>query len=402
MIYIFGVFAAIQIWFSFVSLKSGLAFYGFVQKELASTLSDLTCKVSLFIPCKGVDQGLRENLQAIFDQQYADYEIIFAVDDEADPAVAAIRSLIEQNATPAKLVIAEKALISGQKVENLRKAVLYADPLSKVFVFTDSDTRPEREWLARIVAPLEREGIGGASGYRWFIAPKPTFASELQSVWNASIATTQGADPRKNFCWGGSMAVSRDTFERLAIRDKWQGTVSDDLVITRSLLAEGLGIAFVPQALVVSFENRTLSEMLEFTTRQIKVTRAYTPHYWLISLLGSGLFLAVMAASIYWLFARSRTAAVAGAATLALVSALSAAKSYIRLKAIRLALPEWDERLRRQIGTHITLFLVTPLLFFYNGLAALFSRRITWRGITYVLKSPTETVIIRPDVGDRT
>lgn len=402
MIYIFGVFAAIQIWLSFVSLKSGIAFYGFVQKELASRLSHLTCKVSLFIPCKGVDQGLRENLQALFDQQYADYEIIFAVDDEADPAVAAIRSLIEQNATPAKLVIAGKALISGQKVENLRKAVLYADPLSKMFVFTDSDTRPEREWLARIVAPLEREGIGGASGYRWFIAPKPTFASELQSVWNASIATTQGSDPRKNFCWGGSMAVSRDTFERLAIRDKWQGTVSDDLVITRSLLAAGLGIAFVPQALVVSFENRTLSEMLEFTTRQIKVTRAYTPHYWLISLLGSGLFLAVMVASIYWLFAGSRTAAVAGAATLALVSALSAAKSYIRLKAIRLALPEWDERLRRQIRTHITLFLVTPLLFFYNGLAALFSRRITWRGITYLLKSPTETVIIRPDVGDRT
>jgi hypothetical protein len=34
------------------------------------------------------------------------------------------------------------------------------------------------------------------------------------------------------------------------------------------------------------------------------------------------------------------------------------------------------------------------VLHLYNALAALFSRRITWRGITYELKSPTETVII--------
>jgi hypothetical protein len=45
---------------------------------------------------------------------------------------------------------------------------------------------------------------------------------------------------------------------------------------------------------------------------------------------------------------------------------------------------------------HTTLWPVASLLFLYNALAAI-SRRIKWRGITYELKSPTETVILSND-----
>jgi hypothetical protein len=37
------------------------------------------------------------------------------------------------------------------------------------------------------------------------------------------------------------------------------------------------------------------------------------------------------------------------------------------------------------------------LLYLYNAIVAGFSRRITWRGITYNLRSPTEAVIISRD-----
>jgi hypothetical protein len=47
----------------------------------------------------------------------------------------------------------------------------------------------------------------------------------------------------------------------------------------------------------------------------------------------------------------------------------------------------------------VTLWPLASVLYLYNGLAAAVSRRITWRGITYELKSPTETVILsrKPD-----
>jgi hypothetical protein len=117
--------------------------------------------------------------------------------------------------------------------------VLRADPRSEVFIFADSDARPGRNWLSSLVAALENKNIGAATGYRWLIAPNPTLGSELCSAWNASIATALGPNTRSNFCWGGSMAISRDTFERLGIREKWAGTLSDDFALTHGVKGAG-------------------------------------------------------------------------------------------------------------------------------------------------------------------
>jgi ceramide glucosyltransferase len=43
---------------------------------------------------------------------------------------------------------------------------------------------------------------------------------------------------------------------------------------------------------------------------------------------------------------------------------------------------------------HLMLWPLASVLYLFNALAAAVSRRITWRGITYELKSPTETVIL--------
>jgi hypothetical protein len=43
---------------------------------------------------------------------------------------------------------------------------------------------------------------------------------------------------------------------------------------------------------------------------------------------------------------------------------------------------------------HVCLWPLASFLFLGKRLAAATSRRITWRGITYELKSPTETVIL--------
>ena len=80
---------------------------------------------------------------------------------------------------------------------------------------------------------------------------------------------------------------------------------------------------------------------------------------------------------------------------LLVIFTLGAMKSYVRLRAVRLVID--DLRLRSFTTTlaHLTLWPIASLLFLCNALAAATSRRIIWRGITYELKSPTETVIIR-------
>jgi len=338
---------------------------------------------------------MNANLGSLLVQDFPAYEVIFVVDDPRDPARPVIDSLIRTNAA-ARLLVADKALESGQKVENLRTAVLHANGRSEVFVFVDSDTRVSQDWLRYLIAPLEDPNVGAASGYRWFISEEPSFATELRSAWNASIASALGPNTRSNFCWGGSMAICRDNFERIDMGEKWRGTLSDDFALTRSLRSEGLPIVHVPQAITATLESCTFRELLEFTTRQMKITRVYMPHLWLMSFIGSAIFCGVMTSAIVIaLSSRESFSFWAAVITLAFVTACSVSKSWLRLKAINLSLPQYSAELRRQLLTQNTLWLLTPPIFLYNCVRALFSRRMVWRGTKYELKSPTETVIIR-------
>ena len=87
---------------------------------------------------------------------------------------------------------------------------------------------------------MSDESIGAAAtGYPWFVA-QGRFTAHLRSVWNASIASALGAQRDKNFCWGGSTAIRRETFERLRVSKCWRGTVSDDFTLTRVLHDAGV------------------------------------------------------------------------------------------------------------------------------------------------------------------
>jgi ceramide glucosyltransferase len=398
MIIVFLMFAAVLVWFSFKSFIGGLRYLQFFRRELAKPLSPWTPFATVVCPCRGVDPGMEENLRALLQQEYPEYEIIFVVDDEDDPAAALIKQFADDNAGPmCRTAVAPRATHCAQKLENLREAVSHAEARSEIFVFVDSDTRVSKAWLQHLVAAVEPEKVGAASGYRWIISESPTFASEMCSVWNASIASALGPNARSNFCWGGSTAIRRNVFEGLQIRDKWASALSDDFVVTRAVLDAGLEIVHVPQALTATIETYTLRQLIEFTTRQMKITRVYMPHLWLMSFFGSMVFCGVMlAALLIVLLTRQNVFAVwAALVTLALVTILSTGKSWLRLQAVRLAMPQYEAELRRQSFTQNTLWLLSPLLFLYNSIAALFSRTIVWRGTKYKLKSPGETVIIR-------
>lgn len=426
MIFFFYFFAGILVLLSIRSLLGGFEYLRFFKTELAKPRSAFTPFVTVIAPCRGLDPDLEANLEALFDLEYPEYEIIFVVDDGNDPAADVIRGIINrrdaetlrgrdresdpavtsffsasprlrgENNPTAELIIADKTKTSSQKVENLREAVLHASPGSQAFVFVDSDARPSRDWLRSLVAPLADKNVGASTGYRWFIAKKPTFASELRSVWNASIASALGPNTSSNFCWGGSMAIRRDTFESLKMRDRWEGTLSDDFAVTRAMNEADLPILFVPQALTASVEDCRFSGMMEFTTRQMKITRVYATPLWLLSFFGSALFNAVMIASfLIVVFARQNGFPVyASLATLFIVTICSTGKALLRSNAVKLVLTDHHDALQKQGWTQNTLWIVSPAIYLYNCIAALVSRRMKWRGTVYELKSPTETVII--------
>ena len=204
-------------------------------------------------------------------------------------------------------------------------------------------------------------------------------------MWNASVASALGQDTSRNFCWGGSTAIRRSTFERLKVRDRWQGSVSDDFTVTSVLKEAKLPIHFTPNCLVASVGDCYARELFEFTTRQIKITRVYAPHLWKPLLAGSTLFAIVFFGGIALLLARVALGlpSLVLSIVLSIVFALGAVKGFIRWKVIRIPLANYSTELNRDVIAHVFLWPVVPLIYLYNALVAGFSRRIKWRGITY-------------------
>ena len=396
MVFAYYILATVLIWLSYKSFRGGIDYLNYFKRELAKPLSSYTPCATIFAPCRGVDQEMLENLDALLQQDYPEYEIVFIVDDEKDKAAELIESAWREGKRQVKLVVAAKATDSSQKVTNLREGVEYADDASKVFVFVDSDARPSKGWLRSLVSPLQDETVGATTGYRWFISRRPTLASEMRNMWNASIASALGSNRKTNFCWGGSMAIRRDVFEKLAVREKWRGTLSDDFTITRIVHDAGLDIHFVPGALTPSVEDCTLHELLEFTTRQMKITRVYATHLWIMSFVGSVLFTTVMLTSVLVIiFSRANDLTVVIALlTLVLVSFFSIGKSLLRMKAVEMVLKPYRAQLRRQRLPQLTFWSLAPVIFFYNAFSAWVSRRIAWRGTVYDMVSPTETRVV--------
>jgi ceramide glucosyltransferase len=395
---LFYVLAVIVVVLGVVSLRNGSKFARYVRNDITRPLPAFTPFVSVIAPCRGLDVGLRENIAALFAQDYPRYEIVFVTDSPSDSSLPVIEEAITTgNSVPARIVIAGDAIHSGQKVHNLRVAVTQVDLRSEVLVFVDTDARPSSGWLPSLVAPLADKKIGAGTGYRWFVASDGGFASHLRSVWNGSIASALGERADKNFCWGGSTAIRKSTFDELQIAERWRGTVSDDFTMTLLLQEANLPIHFVPACLVASLDGCTFKELLEFSNRQLKITHVYAPHLWKPVLLGSLIFFLVFFGGLVLVVARVLLGLsyAPPLILLAIIYLLGAAKAFIRLRAVSIPLREYRKLLTNSMPAHLLLWPLASSLYLFNAVVAAFSRRIEWRGITYELKSPTEAVIIR-------
>ncbi|GFO27640.1 ceramide glucosyltransferase [Plakobranchus ocellatus] len=76
--------------------------------------------VSIIKPLTGVDRNLKENLDTFFNQDYPEYELLFSVPNDNDPAILVVKSLIESYPkVDAKLFIGTRDVGSNGKINNM-------------------------------------------------------------------------------------------------------------------------------------------------------------------------------------------------------------------------------------------------------------------------------------------
>lgn len=400
---VFFVLAVLVTLQSLVALRDGSRFLEFVRKRLGEFLPAYTPRVTVLVPCKGMDEGnegsgLRGNLRALLEQDYPDYEVVFIVAEARDPVRTLLEALVGGAKVPARVGVAGAAEGRGEKVNNLLAGLAAARAESEVFVFADSDGHPRRDWLRVLVAYLADPAVGAATTFRWYV-PTGSFLSGLQSAWNAPAVTYMGEHDR-NFCWGGGTAIRRTTFEEAEVGRYWAGAVSDDYRLTEALrnARPRRRIVFVPQALVPSVEEPSWRRLWEWTTRQILITRVYSNRMWrwtlALHVFYGGTFLVGLAVAGAHFFP-SPQVAVLILLTLGGIAALAMAKGAYRLQAILLLLPEHAEPLRRRWWSLTLQAALVGWLMLANLVASALTRRLSWRGVTYELRSPGETVVLK-------
>jgi len=392
---IFYILAALQIALGIYGLWEGLRWLRMTRRRLASHPGFYAPRVALICPCKGMEPGLEQNLVALSELDYPSYEIFFTLASRADPAYEVLRRVAAKSKPKAQIVIAGRPEGCGEKVNNLRAAVEQIPADFDVLVFADSDGQPPHPWLRHLVAPLADAKLGAATTFRWYLPDKGGFWSALAAAWNAPIATLLG-EHRSNFCWGGGTAIRRQVFDQVQALEYWRGSVSDDYSLTRALRAAGRGIRFVPECLVPALHDNDVRGLLQFTNRQMIITRVYAPKLWAVAGLAHLLYCATLLCGVAVLLGAWASGGT-GLHILLLILAvalLAAARGYLRLAAVSELLPAWKRKLLDYGWAWTLLAALVPFLYLVNFVVAAFSRRIVWRGVHYQLVSAHQTRIL--------
>ncbi len=278
--WLLGVLALLGLLAGIAALASLVDGVRFRRRVLAERVWDRTAffpRTLVLVPCRGAEPGLEENLDAILSQEYPAYRVVFCLDGPDDPAMAGIERVWARHGVPVEVALADRRAGVGGKAHALLGGLRKRTPEDEAVAFLDSDVRPPAGFLRALVQPLADTGIGGTTGYRWYVPVAGGLWSAVRAAWNAAGLNVFFSD-RYNFLWGGAWAARRETLDRLDLPALWRGTLSEDLAVTAAIKGMGLGVRFVPQAVAPTFEDCDRPALREWTDRQTAMVAVWGRH----------------------------------------------------------------------------------------------------------------------------
>jgi ceramide glucosyltransferase len=381
-------------WLTAVAITALLAWY-FVLRLGSPVVLAATPQVAVIVPVKGADVELGAFLTSLFDQQYPDYRVIFAVEALNDPAVAVIERLIqpksERQPRQVEITVAGLAQNEGQKNSNLLAALKCLTPSDEFVVFADADMRPSKDWLSRLIAPLVVGEADIVSGFSWpFPKDRSPASLVVASMMSALVAVPRL--PVLNAAWGGSTALSQSLVRKLDLSELWRNSFSDDLSLTAAAQQAGCRIAAPREMLQpIYFVSRGFGEAIDDAARWSLLFRIYL----------KGAY--VMALAVLTFLAAGWIAVAAGsiAGNTGMISILIAAVALTALRTAARAvtiLKMWGrDALRRSLAFLLFDPITSPvatILSAYSMWRAAFVNKATWAGITYAVHGPKNIVVV--------
>jgi cellulose synthase/poly-beta-1,6-N-acetylglucosamine synthase-like glycosyltransferase len=387
--------------------------YSYVRQALANNHPTFRPKVSVILPCKGLDPGFKDNVGKLLRQDYLrsdgqpNFEVIFAVATNDDPALNVLQAVMQEcPSVKTKLVVAGVCDYRAQKINNQLAALKERAADSEVLVFVDSDVVARPDFLGHLVAPLSDSTVGIATGYRFYIPFRGDWPSLLRSMWNR-LTAWELVSRSLSFAWGGAMAITAQNFEKAEIRRAWDRAADDDLSMTTAVKLIGLKVIFVPQCLVVSDGDASLTEIVDWTNRQLILTKVYYPALWWKAMLRATVLALWLLIELYCLasFLFGGHLEYLNAALIGLLlwpvelyflfQAQGLWKNVLSDSVASLSEQEKiDEAYDKTLWRFTIMLPLAHLLLPWLTLYSMLTNKISWRGVKYELKSPSEIVVV--------
>ena len=371
MITLFFLLIAITAVIVELCMAGGWVLAGFLYRKEKNTSYEPT--VCVIVPCKGAGKNFKENIQAIINQKYKKFRVIFVTDSNKDMAYILIK---EEFANNKRISVVVSKFIEGSsgKISALIKGVKSAGN-PEVYVFADSDIKPQDTWLKNLVMHLKDERIGATTGYRWYF-PKNSgsiFLSALNMACSLSLFFNIS-----NFTWGGSTAIRKEVFDKIGVINKWKKGYSDDLILTNTLRENRYKIKFVPKCVVESPSEGDFRYIFKWQTQQFTWIKWYYSFYWILSIIGITA-LKISTISGFILFAYGYVLPGLLMISTIFIEMLYGGFSHHAYKNL-MNYP------KKRFSSSIIYALLMPVIFFifaYTNIASAFKTEIKWGGRTY-------------------
>ena len=115
--------------------------------------------VSILKPLKGLDDGLFDNLESFCNLEYPQYELIFALQNQNDPAHKVVRKIKEKYPSRDITIVVEHCNEGlNPKVNNLIPA--YKRAKFDLILISDSNVRVAKDYLAEISRHMDDPSVG--------------------------------------------------------------------------------------------------------------------------------------------------------------------------------------------------------------------------------------------------
>ena len=218
--------------------------------------------VTMLKPVRGLEKDLDQNLRSACLQDYPNYQVVFAVQDEKDPAIPLLRNL-EREFGPQRVSVAveHRQVGTNGKINNLIGGLIHAR--HEILVISDSDVYLKSDYLKAIVAPLADPDVGFVCTYFMATSAESWFEKMELLTMNAGFfpdTVFAHVTGTAKFCIGSSVALWRSTLNEIGGLEDLADYLAEDYEMGRRIWETGKKMAVAPYVVETVVDLRTPSQ----------------------------------------------------------------------------------------------------------------------------------------------